>query len=130
MIVDTSAVVAVVLGEDGHEAVLEALSSSDRKLMSAPTYVELRAVGARRLDVEGCRLLERFLREALIEVVDFSARQAEIAARAYEDYGRGSGHPAGLNLGDAFSYALAIDRNEPLLFVGDDFARTDVRSVL
>lgn len=69
MIVDTSAVVAVVLGEDGHEAVLEALSSSDRKLMSAPTYVELRAVGARRLDVEGCRLLERFLREALIEVV-------------------------------------------------------------
>jgi ribonuclease VapC len=65
-----------------------------------------------------------------IEVVPVSVEQARIARAAYRDFGRGSGHPAGLNFGDCFAYALAIDRDETLLFKGDDFSHTDVRSAL
>ena len=65
-----------------------------------------------------------------IEVLAFTAEQAKIARQAYRDYGRGSGHPANLNFGDCFSYALAAERREPLLFVGDGFGHTDIRSAV
>ena len=65
-----------------------------------------------------------------IEVVPVTDEQARIARQAYRDYGRGSGHPANLNFGDCFSYALAAERREPLLYVGDDFGHTDIRSAL
>ena len=68
-----------------------------------------------------------FLESAAITIEPVTERQARIAREAYRDYGKGSGHPAGLNFGDCFAYALARDRNEPLLFKGDDFATTDVR---
>lgn len=121
---------AVALAEPGYEQVEEALARDEPKLMSAPTFVELQAVASRRLDIEGLYLVDRLLRDAGVTITEFTARQAEIAARAYRDYGKGGGHPAQLNLGDTFGYALAIDLHHPLLFVGDDFANTDVRSVL
>ena len=94
--------------------------------MSAATAVEINAVLTRRLRPEDQRRVERLLDVWGIELVPFDAAQAGIATRAYRDFGRGSGHPAALNLGDCHSYALAIVANEPLLFVGDDFVHTDV----
>lgn len=94
--------------------------------MSAATAVELNAVLTRRLAPERVRLVGRLLQGWGVQIVPFDENQSLIASRAYADYGRGSGHPAQLNLGDCFSYALAIATSEPLLFVGSDFVHTDV----
>lgn len=96
--------------------------------MSAPTAVEINAVLMRRLRPEDQRRVEDLIEVLGIVVVAFDAHQAGIASQAYRDYGRGSGHPAQLNLGDCFSYALARVTGEPLLYVGDDFGHTDVRA--
>ncbi|MGH3551968.1 MAG: type II toxin-antitoxin system VapC family toxin [Mycobacterium sp.] len=125
MIVDTSAIVAIVLGETRSEDLAEILVDATAPKMSA-TAVEVNAVLARRLRPEDQRRVERLLDVWEIELVPFDAEQAEIASKAYRDFGRGSGHPAGLNLGDCFSYALAEVTGEPLLYVGDDFVHTDV----
>jgi len=126
VIVDTSAIIAVVLDEAHAEPLVEILSSISDLKMSAATAVELSAVLTRRLRPEDQRRVERLLDVWEIEFVPFDAAQAAIAIRAYRDFGRGSGHPAALNLGDCYSYALAIAAGEPLLFVGDDFSHTDV----
>lgn len=127
MIVDTSAVVAIVLGGPGAEELKEALALSANSRMSAPSYVELCAVVHSRARPEIGRMVDRLLDAYGIQVDAFDAAQARIAAQAYRDYGRGSGHPARLNLGDSFSYALAYVTSEPLLYVGDDFTHTDIR---
>jgi len=126
VIVDTSAVVAIVLGEAHGEQLAEVLLDATAPKMSAATLVEVNAVLTRRLRPEDQRRIERLLVVWEIEIVPFDAEQAEIASRAYRDFGRGSGHPAALNLGDCYSYALADVTGEPLLYVGDDFAHTDV----
>lgn len=126
MIVDTSAIVGIVLGETHSEDLAEILLDATAPKMSAATAVEVNAVLTRRLRPEDQRRVERLLDVWEIELVPFDAAQAEIASRAYRDFGRGSGHPAGLNLGDCFSYALAEVTGEPLLYVGDDFVHTDV----
>lgn len=126
MIVDTSAVVSVVLGEPGSERIAALLLNEPRPKISAPTVVEIGAVLVRRLRPENRRRVEQLMQAWDIEVAAFDRAQAVIAAEAYRDYGRGSGHPARLNLGDCFSYALARVTGEPLLYVGDDFAETDV----
>ncbi len=126
MIVDTSAIIAVLLDETHAEPLVQILSSTSDLKMSAATAVELNAVLTRRLRPEDQRRVERLLDVWEIELVPFDAAQAAIATRAYRDFGRGSGHPAALNLGDCYSYALAIAAREPLLFVGDDFVHTDV----
>jgi ribonuclease VapC len=126
VIVDTSAIVAVVLDETHADPIVEILSSTTDLKMSAATAVELNAVLTRRLRPEDQRRVERLLDVWEIEVVSFDAAQAGIASRAYRDFGRGSGHPAALILGDCYSYALAVVTGEPLLFVGDDFVHTDV----
>ncbi len=126
MIVDTSAVVAIVLGEAQDEQLAEVLLDATAPKMSAATLMEVNAVLTRRLRPEDQRRIERLLVVWEIEIVPFDAEQAEIASRAYRDFGRGSGHPAALNLGDCYSYALADVTGEPLLYVGDDFAHTDV----
>ncbi|WP_242496462.1 type II toxin-antitoxin system VapC family toxin [Xylanimonas protaetiae] len=77
--------------------------------------------------VDEARAAQNLLRSAEVEVADFTARHAEVARQAYRDYGRASGHPARLNLGDCYAYALAAVADQPLLFVGDDFVHTDVR---
>ena len=134
MIVDSSAVVAVVQDEPEGTAVLSALRaarlSGARTLLSAATFVELGVVVDARRSPVLSRRVEDLLRDSAVDVVPFDAEQAAVARQAYRDFGKGSGHPARLNLGDCFSYALASVRREPLLFVGDDFTHTDIRSVL
>ncbi|MCV7078836.1 type II toxin-antitoxin system VapC family toxin [Mycobacterium szulgai] len=127
MIVDTSAIVAIVRGETGAEPLKDALVNSPNSRISAPNYVELCAVMKRPNRPEISRLVDRLLNDYGIGIEAFDADQARVAAQAYRDYGRGSGHPARLNLGDTFSYALAHVTGEPLLFVGDDFIHTDIR---
>lgn len=121
MIVDTSAIVAIVSGESGAQVLKEALERSPNSRMSAPNYVELCAIMQRRDRPEISRLVDRLLDDYGIQVEAVDADQARVAAQAYRDYGRGSGHPARLNLGDTYSYALAQVTGEPLLFRGDDF---------
>ena len=130
MIVDTSAIVAIARGEKGSQALKDALAQSPNSRMSAPTYVELCAVMQRRDRPEIGRMVNRLLDDYGIRIEAFDADQARVAAQAYRDYGRASGHPARLNLGDSYSYALAHVSGEPLLFRGDDFAHTDIRSAI
>ena len=130
MIVDTSAMVAIVLGEPGAAHLREALAHSPNSRISAPSYVELCAVLQRRNRPEIGRMVDRLLAAYGIEIETFDAEQARVAAQAYRDYGRGSGHSARLNLGDSYSYALAHIAGEPLLFLGDDFIHTDIPSAL
>ena len=126
MIIDTSALVAIVKGEqEGADIARTVLA--DRARMSAGSLVELMCVLARSREPSTPRRAEQLLEALSIEVVPVTFEQARLAGEAYRIYGRGTGHAAGLNYGDTFSYALAIDLNEPLLFVGTDFAQTDVR---
>ncbi|MDQ0424847.1 type II toxin-antitoxin system VapC family toxin [Cellulomonas iranensis] len=127
MIVDTSAVVAILLGEPHAEALARTALSAPHARMSAATFVELSAVVAQRDAPQQRRRVEHVLDRLGVEVVALTPEHARLAAEAYREFGRGSGHPARLNLGDCFSYALASALDEPLLFVGDDFARTDLR---
>jgi ribonuclease VapC len=124
MVVDTSALVALLMGEADAARVATALESADVSVVSAPTLVEASIVVHARLGADGLIDLDRIIAEAGIVVVDFEERDARTAADAWRRYGKGR-HPAGLNLGDCYSYALAHRRSEPLLFVGDDFGRTD-----
>ena len=126
MIVDTSAIVAIALGESGADVLKEALVRSTDSRMSAPGYVELSAVLHRSGRPEVARLVDRLLDAFGIAIEPFTAEHARAAAQAYRDYGRGSGHAARLNLGDTYSYAAAQIAGEPLLFVGDDFHHTDI----
>jgi ribonuclease VapC len=126
VIVDTSAIVAIVLGETPAEQLAEILLDATAPKMSAATAVEVNAVLTRRLRPEDQRRVNRLFDEWDIKLVPFDAEQAEIASRAYRDFGRGSGHRAALNLGDCYSYALAAVTDEPLLYVGADFVHTDV----
>ncbi len=130
MILDSSAVIAIVGAETGYELLVEALAGAESVSVSAATLVEIHAVTHRRGRSEIVRRIDRLLAEFEVDAVPFDAEQARIASDAYREYGRGSGHAANLNLGDCFSYALATTRNEPLLFVGDDFIHTDVSPAL
>ena len=130
MILDTSAVVAVARGEAEASQVAEAVAGAESLAISAATLVELHAVVARTGSDRLARLVATLLEQWQPEVAAFDADHAKLASRAYRIFGRGSGHAAALNLGDTFSYALAIARDEPLLYVGDGFARTDVAAAL
>jgi ribonuclease VapC len=126
MIVDASAIVAIALDEAHSEHLADILLEARNLKMSAATAAEVNAVLICHLRPEDQRRVQRLLDEWEIELVPFDAEQAAIASRAYRDFGRGSGHPAALNLGDCYSYALADWSREPLLFVGGDFVHTDV----
>lgn len=128
MIVDSSALVAIVKGEADAETLLESLLTVPRPAISAATLVEVSIVIDGTRDPVRVTRFEELLASLELDVAPLTAAQATIARQAYRDYGRGSGHPARLNLGDCFSYALAKDRGEPLLYIGDDFARTDIAS--
>ena len=126
MIVDTSAVVSIALGEPGADRLTRLLLDDPFPKLSAATLVEINAVLMRRLRPEDQRRVEQLMGLWGVEVVAFDAEQARMATEAYRDFGRGSGHPANLNFGDCFSYALARISGEPLLYGGEDFARTDI----
>lgn len=128
MIVDTSAIIAILRDEPDGAALGETLAHAGRASISAGSYIEAAIVVDSNRDPVLSRRLDELLDVAGVRIEAVTARQAELARRAYYDFGKGSGHPAGLNFGDCFAYALCHDRGEPLLFKGDDFARTDVVS--
>lgn len=126
MIIDSSAVVAILNNEPEAQAFAALLESADSLQMAAPTLVETSiVVGSGRQDV-----LDELLRQASVTVVPFGSQHTTVARTAYLIYGRRSGSPARLNYGDCFSYALAIVTGEPLLYKGDDFTHTDVIAAL
>ena len=126
MIIDSSAMIAILRGEDGASSFLSAITKASVRRLSAATYVETAAVIDCSRDPIASRRFDDFLREAQIVIEPVTEAQARIARFAYRDFGRGSNHPARLNFGDCFAYALAKALNEPLLFKGDDFTHTDV----
>ena len=126
IVVDTSAIVAILLAEDDGAAFRAQIEAAGGALVSAVSAVELAAVSSRDDAFFGAA--RSFLNEPYVDVAPVDAAQAAIASDAYRRFGRGR-HPAGLNLGDVFSYALARARGLPLLFKGDDFSRTDVERV-
>jgi ribonuclease VapC len=131
VIVDSSAILAILFNESDSPLFARAVSSSTvPPALSAGTYIEASIILDRNPSPLLGREFDRLLRSSRMEVVSVSAAQAVIARSAYRQFGRGSGNPAKLNFGDCFAYALAIDRNEPLLYKGDDFGHTDVRSAL
>ena len=127
MVLDTSAVIAILREEPGYEELLLALADDPERRMSAGTYLETGIVADRNRDPLVSRRLDDFLRTAGVTIESVTEEQARIARQAYQDYGKGSEHPAQLNYGDCFAYALARERDEPLLYVGADFVYTDVK---
>jgi ribonuclease VapC len=124
MVVDTSAMLAILLGEADALRMATAIQSAAVKAMAAATYVELAMVALSRRGTTVAEI-DRQLATWGIEVVPTTPGQARLAAEAFARYGKGR-HPAGLNFGDCFAYALARDSGRPLLFKGGDFALTDI----
>jgi ribonuclease VapC len=129
MVIDTSAIVAILFGEPEARAFAHAIDRDPMRLMSAVSVLEATMVVESELGEAGGRELDLLLHRAGIEVIGFPSERLDAARHALRAYGRGR-HPAGLNFGDCFSYALAKSTGQPLLFKGDDFARTDVEACL
>ncbi len=125
MVIDTSAIAAILFDEPERASFNRMIEAAERRLISAPTLLESTLVVESRKGERGRAELELFIHEARLEVVAFDRNQADLAARAWRTYGKGR-HPAGLNYGDCFAYALAKASRAPLLFKGSDFAQTDV----
>ena len=128
MILDTSAIFAILTAEPEAERMIDALESDPTRLMSAATFVELGIVVEARFGDAGSRELDLLLHRLDAKTVAVTAEQAERARLAWRRFGRGR-HAARLNFGDTFPYALSVISGEPLLFKGVDFARTDVSAV-
>jgi ribonuclease VapC len=128
MVLDTSALLAVLLNESEAPAFRLAIEADPVRLLSAANLVETSIVIEARVGEAGGRELDLLLHKAAIEVVAVGAEQADLARHAYRQFGKGR-HAAGLNCGDCFAYALAQTTGEPLLFKGDDFSKTDVTTV-
>lgn len=130
MIVDTSAVVAILLQEPPHERMLACLEGAESRAMSAGSMIELQIVAIRLRGPTGRDHVVRLVSALDISVASFTSAQALAAGEAFARFGPGSGSAARLNFGDCFAYALAAETGEPLLFVGDDFTHTDVTPAL
>jgi len=125
MILDSSAIVAVLRAEPEASAFAKAIASSGKCYVSPVNYVEAAVVIDKGGDAFASRRFDDFMRASQITVAAVTPEQAKIARQAYRDFGKGR-HKAGLNFGDCFAYALAKEMDEPLLFKGDDFCHTDV----
>lgn len=130
MIVDTSAIVAILKGEDDAARYAQAIAAADQRRISAASYLECGIVVDAQRDPIVSRGLDDLLREAEVAIEPVTERQARLARQAYADFGKGSGHPAALNFGDCLTYALALDLREPLLWKGEDFGHTGIRPAL
>lgn len=128
MILDSSALVAVVLGEPAADTLVRVMSSADDLAVGAPTLVETGMVLAARAGTAGTRGLDTVLAAAGVEILPFTDAHWRTAVQAFERFGKGR-HPAALNLGDCFSYASARLARRPLLCLGDDFPQTDLALV-
>ena len=128
IVVDTSAIVAIAFAEPERDAFVQAIQQADKALVSTVTVVEARMVVHGRRGERAVALVDDVLRLPVFEIVAPGKAEMDAAYAAFITFGRGSGHPAALNFGDVFSYALAKVRGLPLLYKGDDFTHTDVGS--
>jgi ribonuclease VapC len=127
MIVDTSALIAILRDEPEAQACARAIESNVIRPVSAGNFVEAALIIDASRDPGASRRFDDLIKEAQIIIEPVNEAQARVAREAYRDFGKGSGHPAKLNFGDCFAYALAKVMGEALLFKGDDFAHTDIK---
>lgn len=130
MVIDTSAIVAIARDEPEAADFAHLLANTPGKLIAAPTFVECAFVLGGLAPNTGVTFLRNLVTDTRISIAPFGEAEIELALLARSRFGRGSGHPAKLNFGDCFAYALAKARNVPLLFKGDDFIHTDVTLAL
>jgi len=130
IVADTSAIVAIAFAEPERETFVAALERAERTLVSSVTAVEARMVVHARRGQRAVVLVDDLLRLPFFEIVPPGAAEMDAAYAAFVAYGKGNGHPAALNFGDVFSYALAKTRGLPLLYKGRDFAETDIASAV
>jgi ribonuclease VapC len=130
VIVDTSALLAILFDEPDAEVFATLLDQATVIQMSVASYLEAAILIDRGRDPVASRRFDGLIEELAIFLEPVTVEQALIARSAFKDFGKGSGHPAKLNFGDCFSYALAKDKGQPLLFKGRDFTHTDIESVL
>ncbi len=128
MVIDTSAVLAILLQESDADRYAEAIGAEPRRIMSAFSLLEASVVIEARKGPAGGRELDLLVHRSKIEIVSVTAEQAEVARDAWRRFGKGH-HPAGLNVGDCCSYALSQTSGEGLLFKGEDFSKTDVARI-
>jgi ribonuclease VapC len=126
LILDSSAVVSVILEEEGHARLVGAMAEADNLAIGAPTLLETGMVMIGSIDLHGRALVSQFLEQNRVIVIPFDGRHWSVAAEAFIRYGKGR-HPAALNYGDCMTYATARLADHPLLFTGDDFAKTDLQ---
>ncbi len=130
MTMDSSAVVAILRDEPEAKMCAEAIQAATVRRISAVNYVEAAVVIDSDHNPIASRRFDDLFRMADIRIEPVTEAQAKLAREAYRDFGRGSGHPAKLNFGDCFAYALARDKGESLLYKGNDFRRTDIQSAI
>lgn len=130
MIIDTSAIIAILRDEPEAAFCARAIADESSRRVSAVNYVEAAVVIDASGDPIASRRVDDFFKVAQITIEAVTEAQAQIARAAYRDFGKGRGHPAKLNFGDCFAYALAKSMREPLLFKGNDFIHTDIVSIL
>jgi ribonuclease VapC len=130
MVIDTSALMAILLREPEAERLTHAILMAERRLLSAATLLEAGIVVLAHTGDDGARDLDLLVARLRLEIVPVTEEQAMLARRAYQRFGKGRGHPARLNFGDCFSFALARVTGEPLLFKGDDFSRVGLTMAL
>jgi ribonuclease VapC len=129
MIVDASALIAILRDEPEAPFFAQAIENAAFRRLSAANFLETAVVIDGGRDPVASRRFDELIAEACIVIEPVTEPQAKIAREAYRDFGKGSGHPAQLNFGDCFAYALAKDKGEPLLFKGNDFVHTDITPV-
>jgi ribonuclease VapC len=129
MVIDTSALIAILLREEEAARIVDSIAADPLRVVGGPTLVEASAVMLGKRGPQGVVALDALLHDLDIEIVPMSKDAARLARDAYARYGKGVGSPGVLNFGDCLSYGVAKDRNEPLLFKGEDFPQTDVSAV-
>ena len=129
MVIDTSALLAILQREPEREAFLSAIESAGIRVISTASAVETGMVVLARSAEDGLAIIQALMSDLQVEKVAFTADHVEIAIDAFRRFGKGR-HPAGLNFGDCFSYALAKSTGEPLLFKGEDFSQTDIKRAI
>ena len=129
MIIDTSALLAILQDEPERRNFNEIIAAKDQRSISVASFVEISIIVEARFASEGIRDLDHFITAARIDIIPVDLDQGRLAREAYRLYGKGR-HPAGLNFGDCFSYALAKSSARPLLYKGKDFSQTDIESAV
>ena len=126
MVIDSSALIALLLAEPEADGFVAVIAGASSRLVSAASYLETAIVMLARSGPDAQENVDRLLAELSVTVIPFARDQAMLGITAYRQYGKGSGHSAGLNFGDCFTYALAKLTDEPVLFKGNDFSLTDI----